>query len=362
MNEKLFLFLFFLSMVLISCGTNTLVKNIDQSSSFEEVGHFSSGRYGHASVSLDNNIYIIGGAQKNLAEFSSSIEKFDVVSKSFQKLPSPIIGRRYLGAVVADSNIYIIGGEKIPENLPVPTNILSQTTGILEKYDLRTNKVVTLSEMPNPRQYMGVVEHKGKIYVIGGSQYSTKDHYRHRPTRNNYVDIQPNDKGTTIPTITEINSTSHQTKYLASIDIYDIKSDTWTKGPSMPTARECKATLYKNKIYVIGGYNGNALDNVEIFNIDKGIWEESKDAPISISAYSSLEKNGLIYFFGDYKELNMVMIYNPEINEWSKIESNFQGCRHNASITCMDNIYIVGGNITTKLNTTLNVIQKYKGI
>lgn len=352
MKSKTIFSLIFLLMVLSSCVKQDVIKIVHQDNSFTDIGKLSLGRYGHASVTSNNDIFIIGGMQKNSNPLVTNIEKFDVVNKSIETLPTSILGRRYLGAVIIDSDIYIVGGEKRSENLPLNSSITWQTTGFLEKYDLNTHKVITLAEMPNPRQYMGIVEHGGRIYVIGGSQYKslTSDHFRHK-TRVS-LDLPYNPQA-------HLDS---QFLFLSSMDIYDIKSNTWIEGPSMPTARQCKSVLYKNRIYVIGGYDGYALDNVEVFDIEKNVWEVYEDSPVTMSAYSCLEKNGLIYFFGDYEELDRVMIYNPKTKEWFNIESNFKGCRHNASITCNDDIYILGGNVSPKLDTTLDIIQKYGGI
>ena len=352
MKNKSVLELLFLMMILSSCGSNKIVKNIHQDNSFREIGNLSNARFGHALVSSNNEIFIIGGIEKSNELFSTSIERFNINSNILEKLPTPILGRRYLGAVLVDSNIYIVGGEKKPGDLPLNPAVIVQTTGILEKYDLKTNRIIKLSEMPNPRKGMGIVEHNGKIYVIGGSQYKslTKDKYGLKPIlriENPFYIYEDMEK---------------QFLYLSSMDIYDIKTDTWTTGPSMNKARECKAVLHKNKIYVVGGYNGRPLDNIEIYDIENETWEELEDSPVSISAYSCLVKDDLIYFFGDYEELNMVLIFNPENKEWINIESNVKGCRHNASVTCNDEIFIVGGIVTPNIDTALDNIQQYNGL
>ena len=98
----------------------------------------------------------------------------------------------------------------------------------------------------------------------------------------------------------------------------------------MPTPRHYMGVVaYNSEIYVIGGFNGRPLDDIEIFDIEKNEWIVREDAPVSMSAHSCVENHGSIYIFGDYKELNRVLIYNIETDKWLNIESNFKSRRHN---------------------------------
>ena len=332
-TKSVFIFITLL-LISIACSKKTFIDTTLQNNAFAAVGNLSSGRYGHASVAPGKEIYIIGGMQLSNRLLARTIEIFNVEDYSIKIIPTKITPRRYLGAVAIDSIIYIIGGAKYAPTLPIYTPTISQTTDITEKYDLGTNQLTKVSPMPTRRQYMGVVAHNDKIYVIGGSQFKNWAHKL------------------------EYHSPFGLYRFLSTMEIYDTKSNIWIEGPSMPTARQCDALLYKDKIYVIGGYNGYPLTTIEIFDIKKNEWETKKNAPVPISANSSVESNGIIYIFGDYDDLNRVLRYNIVKDEWLRIESNFKGRRHNSAVGIDNNIYIVGGNISPL--TDLSIIQKYR--
>lgn len=62
---------------------------------------------------------------------------------------------------------------------------------------------------------------------------------------------------------------------VASVEIYDADTDTWSFGPSMSQERSNFATCtLENKLYVIGGYTGSStLRDVEIFDLREYTWQ-----------------------------------------------------------------------------------------
>ena len=65
--------------------------------------------------------------------------------------------------------------------------------------------------------------------------------------------------------------------------IWDVEADVWSRGPDMITARTLTmATVYTNKIYVIGG-SGGADSNtaVESYNVLTNEWQAETSLPDS---------------------------------------------------------------------------------
>jgi serine/threonine protein kinase len=102
--------------------------------------------------------------------------------------------------------------------------------------------------MPTPRLTPTVVSFNGLIYTLGGWEGPWGDLERS-----------------------------------AAVEIYDPSSDTWTRGPDMPTARGAAAgTLLNGKIYVIGGrtsVSGTLLDAVERYDPEKRSWSTLAPLP-----------------------------------------------------------------------------------
>jgi len=347
MKAKSIFYIILLLLYLGSCINTIHIKTVSKENAIRTVGQLSFGRYGHASVSSGSNIYIIGGYKNRTASFVGNIEVFNTDNYSINTLSTLITPRCYLGAVMLDSNIYIIGGTKHPGNIPFNRNIHSKNSGIFEKYDLRTNQITTLPEMPTPRQYMGTVAYGEKIYIIGGSHYKSfsSDHYGQRYFGyTNYPMYYYNPY--------------QKFKFLSTVEIYNIKSNKWEEGPPMPKARECNAVLYKNKIYVIGGFNGLPLDNFEVFDIEKNKWEIYEDAPVSMSAHSCIENNDSIIIIGDYHKQDRVLVYVIESNKWTNIDSNYKGSRHQSASCINNDIYIIGGFLLPPADE-VSIIQKF---
>src|SRR5207247_3848272 len=63
-------------------------------------------------------------------------------------------------------------------------------------------------------------------------------------------------------------------RYLASAELYDPTSGTWTATGSLATAREVHtATLLPNrKVLVAGGFNDAALASAELYRTARGTW------------------------------------------------------------------------------------------
>ena len=160
-------------------------------------------------ATVNGKIYAFGGvmADGGMNAFSK-VEEYDPVKDTwtFKKdLPFPLA---WGAACTVDSKIYIIGS----------WDGVGISTAVFE-YDANTDKLLRKADIP-----IGVTALaksapliNGKIYIIGG-----------------YTD-----------------------KPVSDMQIYDIKSDTWEKGPSMPTARYALSTIAINGvIYAFCGATG----------------------------------------------------------------------------------------------------------
>ncbi|CAK9303911.1 unnamed protein product [Gordionus sp. m RMFG-2023] len=144
------------------------------------------------------------------------------------------------------------------------------------------------------------------------------------------------------------------------VETYDTRADRWVKcthlEPKEPRAYHGLITL-NNKIYMIGGFNGDeyfntckvldpSLSTSIITDVNKDKWIEI--APMnSPRCYVSVAVlNGFIYAMGGFDghaRLNTTERYDPKCNQWSPLlPMNHQ--RSDASATTLDNkIYIAGG-------------------
>ena len=185
-----------------------------------------------------------------------------------------------------------------------------------------TNKAAMLE----PREGLGVVSIGDKIYAIGGQNGST---------------------------------------YYSTMEIYDTKTNEWTNGPSMNTARSYfGCTVANGKIYVFGGYNnGGYLNIVEIFDPNAGqSGQWTPGAAMSIggvsfpmcdfTATAAPNTTGTgwdIYLIGGRDGANInsnkntIYKYNVTNNSWTQVQANISMPRAGHVAVYYDgNIYVIG--------------------
>jgi len=117
------------------------------------------------------------------------------------------------------------------------------------------------------RSGLGVGEADGKIYAIGGKTY-------------------------------EINV---RNQIGAWLEVYDPGTNTWTYGPSMPTARTAVATaVVGNRIYVIGGeVSADVYSNVvEYFDVGDQTWYSDSSFPVAVAGARGAAIGNKLYVSG----------------------------------------------------------------
>ncbi|MBI2459276.1 MAG: alpha/beta hydrolase, partial [Parcubacteria group bacterium] len=108
---------------------------------------------------------------------------------------------------------------------------------------------------------------------------------------------------------------------LASLEVYDPKTDTWeNKAPLPQGLRGLTTAVLDNQLYVMGGESGDGFnpvlhDNVLVYNPETDLWQElNSKLPQPISVATAQTVNGVIYLIGGHtygQDLNTVY-YWPE--------------------------------------------------
>ena len=270
-------------------------------------------RFGLAAVTNQNNIYLTGGCwqEDEKITFFQTIDKYNIEEKYTLTLQKGITPRKFHTSEFYDGKIYIIGGETVEYRF---FKKHFRETGVVECFNTRTMELDILAPLPTPRKNPASVLYENKIYVIGGSRLKE-------------IKIRDN--------------SIYAREYLRNVEIYDIPSDTWTKGKNMPTARECAVVLKDGRIYAIGGFDGSELTSFEVYDIQSDSWGKLADLPFALHGSCVLRNNKIIVFReGRYPD--GVCFYDFETSEWSTINSNFKKTILNSAVTCLDRIFVFG--------------------
>lgn len=192
--------------------------------------------------------------------------------------------RMGLHAETSGGEVIVIGGQPIPSETGEPV-------ADVNALDVASGEWRTLAPMPTARGFMGTALVDRRIYVIGGS-----------------LAMAERDPG------------------VATVEIYDIASDSWSDGAPLGVARaDLSASVLDGKIYAIGGTAHVAIDalgTVEMFDPATGVWSRRNDMPTPRLHFVSVAYDGRIYIFGGGPEwpvpLASVEIYDPATDTWSK--------------------------------------------
>ena len=181
-----------------------------------------SGRWQHASVTIGDTIYVVGGVVQD--RNARELWAYDIPSGAWRTDLAPLpTEREHLGAVAANGQLIAIGGRK------------GHQIGAVEAYNPSTNTWRSLPDLPTPRGGSAVGLIGNVIHVAGGenlNEYSTYPQH----------------------------------------EALDLDTMTWSRAPDLPTKRHGLASaVVDGKWYVMGGGRAAGLsvtDVVEVFTLD----------------------------------------------------------------------------------------------
>ena len=272
-----------------------------------------------ASVFLNDNIYLMGGQDKNnqpvdtVEVYHVKLDKWSVAAS----LPIPL---ELADADIFNKKIYLVGGQ----------GLNGTHSNDLFIYDPGTDRWHEGKPMPTARH--GLTAHfvNGTLYVIGGKNK-------------------------------ELMGFAHEN--LNINEAYNPKTDSWTSKAPMPTPRHHIASaVVDGKIYVIGGRHTGLqqtqLDNNEMYDPFSDTWTSKAPMPTNRSGLAAAASaDGNVYVFGgeDLEKAchtvpNSSRIvydnnekYNPRIDQWT-LESPMPTARNTPSVQFANSsMYVIGG-------------------
>ena len=226
---------------------------------------------------------------------------------------------------IVNGKIYAIGGtiDKFGD----------MDISIVEMYDSKTDIWTRKTDMPTSRITSTAVVN-GKIYAIGGK----KIHKRRIGPGWGYD-------------ITE----------LATVEMYDPVTDTWTQKADMPTIRSAGTCVVDGKIYVIGGTAFNnikkkkpwRLDTVEVYDPATDTWAKARKMNHARAGPAISVVDGKIYVMGGTgwpnipnhpgPFLSSIEAYNPKTNQWKEIGDMPDAKSSHTASVINGKIYVIGG-------------------
>lgn len=316
---------------------------------------------------------------ENLNGLTLSSEKKELKSKlNFTKLAPLQYPISSFGSVLNNKKIYVIGGDgsfstdawkKVQYEKPgfeiedYFKELKFQFSGQYYKgnllvYDIKTNLWETSEIKFRKRAYHNLNIYNNTIYVLGGKKISVNGKFEYLDDKIEVFDINKE-------TVAIDNTNPHQAANFASftyngaiitmggsikmrengskiytdkVHSYDINSGYWYELPNMPTAKEANGILIKDKIYLIGGFNGKELSSIESFDLVTGTWKTEGELFNNLSYPAITCKDDMIYIFENEK------MYSYDINTKTLKEYLISlPLKASKLYYCEDKLYLIGG-------------------
>lgn len=156
------------------------------------------------------------------------------------------------------------------------------------------------------------------------------------------------------PTVETISPTVAETRSQAIVETVvptETVQPAWSRRTDMPSARySLRSAVLDDKIYVLGGSDGNNLDVVEVYDTKSDSWSKAADIPMSTECIGAVGTSGKIYAFMMAEtagEKGWVFEYDPSLDKWEQ-QCRMTSSRSNLGITILDDkIYVIGGLVNT---------------
>lgn len=219
-----------------------------------------------------------------------------------------------------DDNLYCVGGVDI-----------SGALQSLMKYNAVNDTWENLAPIPEPRTGASACAANGKIYYYGGEEFTWMySNYEYTPFSDLWIKkvkfcvVGKHMASTTSnDTIYTIGGTKEEGIITDSVYIYDPVNDIWSNRASMITNRTKLAVCCTNgKIYAIGGYDGiNVLSAIEEYDPNINTWNTISPMPTARMSLTCCVLNSKIYALGGFDGTNVlsnVEMYDPATGQWTR--------------------------------------------
>ncbi|MGH2808897.1 MAG: Kelch repeat-containing protein [Actinomycetota bacterium] len=181
-----------------------------------------------------------------------------------------------------------------------------------------------LAPVPTPRTEVAATARRGRIFVVGGFA---------------------EDRGT-----------------VATVEIYDISSDSWRTGPRLPLAvnHAMSATL-DGVVYVVGGYIGGGRSTRRAFAFRDGRWRELPRMPRVRAAGGLVAVRGRLFVVGGVGAngvADSTMVFDPDDRRWRVRAGVPTQRQHLGAAGARRRVWVVAGR-TGGLDSNMDTFERY---
>jgi Kelch motif/Galactose oxidase, central domain len=257
-----------------------------------------------AAVALDGRLHALGGSFGG--KTGSYHDEYDPMTDQWHPEAPLLAPRDHLAVAVANGKIYAFGG--------FATDVHTNASNAASEYDRATNVWRSLPSRKVPRGAAGAARVGNKIHVIGGRGLD------------GFV--------------------------LATHEVFDPQSSSWTEAAPLPAARDHMVAA-DGKLHVIGGRFKGPADRTgehDVYDPATDKWTSAAPLPTPRSGLASAYYHGSILVLGGELPPDYTFpeneAYDPKTNQWTTLSPMPHGRHGFGGDVIGENAYVVGGSLT----------------
>ncbi|KAF2510243.1 galactose oxidase [Flavobacterium zhairuonense] len=351
------------------------------------IGHITT-KVAIADLKKSNYIIILKDDIENLNNVRISNRHIKLKSKihsvKLASLPTRIAS---FGSVLNNNKIYVIGGdasfksdpwEKVRQERPEFTmqdylreisfnpSVFSYKKDLLI-YDIQNNSWEDSNLKFKKRAFHNLNYYNGKIYVLGGKRISDNGIFEYLQNEIEVFDIKNqdikvdktnphqaanaasftyNDNIIVIGGSIKMDANNKKT-FTNKVHQYNITSGYWYELPSMPVAKETSGVLINDKIYLIGGSNGENTSQIDFFDLKTEEWHTEGELFTALERPAVTFNENIIYFF----EGNTMYLYDIKSKQLKQYITDIR-LKGSSMHYYNDKLYILGGTTQDYFSTS----------
>lgn len=366
----------------------TSTNNANEILEFSRIGYVTQ-RISLSNLAEQNFKVLLEENVENLSGVTvSANQKLTLKSKlSFTKLAplkNPVFA---FGSFLKDQKIYVIGGdasfdsdafkkvrlEKPDFTLKDYLDELKYTTtlfyykGDFSIYNIKTDTWEVSDLKFKKRAFHNIHFYNNSIYVLGGKKISANGKFEYLQDQIEVLDFEKQ-------TIKTDNTNPHQAVNFASflykdniivmggsvkmsekgkkvfsnkMHLYNLTSGYWYELDNMQIAKEATGILIDDKIYLIGGNNGNPISQIESFDLISQKWQTEGELFSGLERPAIAYHDTIIYIFENQK----MFVYDLKTKQLKEYIIEL-GLQLSAMYYDANKLYILGGRTENDYSTT----------
>ncbi len=267
-------------------------RKLQQKLRYKELSRLKRGLFAFGSTLIDDKIYVIGGSESYTEDtmreaieaasinnptggilavldeldpngsyqgYNNELQVYDILSDQWHTSPIEFENRSHHQLNIINDKIYALGGKRVANNKS--KEYLLNTIEIL-----RLDSLQIIMDNVNPHQAVDFASftYNDNLLVMGGSNKMTKD------GRKVFTD---------------------------KCHFFNATNGYWYELATMTKPKETDGAIIEDKVYLIGGFNGEPLSEIESLDLETGTWKKEGDLFYAMEKPSITKHNGTIYIY-----------------------------------------------------------------